>query len=765
MKLLLAFLLAFQTPKILIHPSITTSTQERTAIIILDKPQTDQQIQQLIQPYKDIKLRRVFHHALDGFSVEASPETLDKLSHSDTQIINVLPVITYQAQTEESVKIIGGEEVRSFFDGNNDRLTGKGVTVGVIDTGVDYTHPDLERNYAGGRDLVDNDRDPMETLALGKATIHGTHVAGIIAANGKIKGVAPEAKIVAYRALGPGGGGTTEQVLAAIDQAIKDKVDIVNLSLGNDINGPDLPISLALNRAVDRGIVAVAASGNSGPDIWSVGSPGTASKAISVGASTPTLATPYLLIEGSRDKFRIEPLEGSAKWALDRSADLAEGGIGRPDELKHAKGKIVVIKRGVLTFSKKAENAQRAGAKAVLIANNMSGGRFMGNLDSQLNIPVGAISKEDGVILQTALKKQPTSARVFVREDSDQLADFSSRGPVTGTWEIKPDIVAPGVAINSTIPGGYLSLQGTSMAAPHVAGACALIKQAHPDWTPEQIKAALMNTAKPIAKSNDFDRSNAAGRQTTSERTRTRTPIRIETPATQSDQEPAYYRTFEQGAGRIQVDEAIQATTLVTPSSLRFGKFTETSDVHKVYLHVENTSSRNRHYSFAIPPHVVGIDWHLPLSFTLEAKQSKDITVELTVDPQLFKGKIHDGYLRLQAGESTVRIPYLYVLEEPGYPRVMGFDFAEGDKPGQYRYEVYLPGGAEEFGIALFNPEDYRFVGFLDTITNAKKGQIRKDIPDEQLPADGTYLVKVFAKKANKEDFMERMITIVKNEN
>ncbi|MDR7239349.1 S8 family serine peptidase [Neobacillus drentensis] len=742
MKLLLALLLAFQTPKILIHPQVTNSTQETTAIIILDKAHTDQEIQQLIQPYKDVTLRRVFHHALDGFSVAGSVESLAKLGRSHEQIRSVSPVITYQAETEESVKIIGGDEVRSFFDKKNQRLTGKGVTVGVIDTGVDYTHPDLKRNYAGGRDLVDNDRDPMETLALGKATIHGTHVAGIIAANGKIKGVAPEAKIVAYRALGPGGGGTTEQVLAAIDQAIKDKVDIVNLSLGNDINGPDLPISLALNRAVDRGIVAVAASGNSGPDVWSVGSPGTASKAISVGASTPTLETPYLLIEGSRDKFQIDPLEGSANWALDRSADLVDGGIGRTDELKNVDGKIVLIKRGILTFSKKAENAKRAGAKAVLVYNNMSGGRFMGNLDTQMTLPVGAISKDDGAILQKALKSQPTSARVTVREDRDQLADFSSRGPVTGTWEIKPDIVAPGVAIHSTIPGGYLSLQGTSMAAPHVAGACALIKQAHPDWTPEEIKAALMNTAKPLTES--------------------RTTAHTGNGNLTSD--APYYRTYEQGAGRIQVDAAIQATTLVTPSSLRFGKFTEQSDDHKAYLHVVNTSNQEQRYSFAIPPHIVGIDWRLPLTFTLKPKETRDITVELTVDQELFKEKIYDGYLRLEAGGSTIRIPYLYVLTEPNYPRVMGFDFAEGDKPGQYRYEVYLPGGAEEFGIALFNPEDYRFVGFLDTITNVKKGLIRKEIGAEMLPPNGSYLVKVFAKKAGKEDHMERMITIERKE-
>ncbi|MBV7505192.1 S8 family serine peptidase [Bacillus sp. sid0103] len=744
MKLLLALLLTFQTPKILIHPSITTHTHEITAIIILDKPHTDREIQELIKPYKDVKLRRVFHDALDGFSVKGSAETLAKLGSSQKQIINVSPVITYQADTEESVEIIGGEEVRSLFDRKNQRLTGKGITVGVIDTGVDYTHPDLERNYAGGRDLVDNDRDPMETRALGKATIHGTHVAGIIAANGKIKGVAPEAKIVAYRALGPGGGGTTEQVLAAIDQAIKDKVDIVNLSLGNDINGPDMPISLALNRAVDRGIVAVAASGNSGPGVWSVGSPGTASKAISVGASTPTLETPYLLIEGSREQFQIEPMEGSASWELDRSGDMADGGIGRPDELKHVDGKIALIKRGILTFSEKAENAQKAGAKAVLIYNNVSGGRFMGNLDTQLTIPVGALAKGDGVILQREINKQSASARVLVTEERDQLADFSSRGPVTGTWEIKPDIVAPGVAINSTIPGGYLSLQGTSMAAPHVAGACALIMQAHPDWTPEQIKAALMNTAKPLAKSTKAGHTASIHGQT--------------------ERPPVYYRTFEQGAGRIQVDEAIKATTLVSPSSIRFGKFTEQRDVQKAYLHVENTSTRTQRYTFDTPPQVDGLKWRLPLWFTLKPKQTKDITVELMVDPQVFKGKIHDGYLKLEAGAATIRIPYLYVLEEPNYPRVMGFDFTNGDKLGQYRYEVYLPGGAEEFGIALFSPEDYRFVGFLDTITNVKKGLIRRDIPEEQLPRDGTYLIKVFAKKANQEDFIERMITIEKTQ-
>ncbi|WP_251028792.1 S8 family serine peptidase [Bacillus sp. ISL-18] len=721
MKWLLSIFLTLQTSTVLIHPPIPKSTQ--VAIVVLKQSQSEQEIKRLISPYQNVKLRRIFHEALDGFSIEGSPEAITRLGQQQ-RVLTVSPVAQYQAETEESVKIIGGEEVRRIFDHQNQRLTGKGITVGVIDTGVDYTHPDLKSNYAGGHDLVDNDRDPMETLAIGKATIHGTHVAGIIAANGKIKGVAPEAKIVAYRALGPGGGGTTEQVLAAIEQAIKDKVDVVNLSLGNDINGPDLPISLALNRAVDKGIVAVAASGNSGPNVWTVGSPGTASKAISVGASTPTMKIPSLLIEGNR--LRIQPLEGSGNWGLDRSLELADGGLGRKEDLHNVQGKMVLIKRGTLTFTEKAKNAYAAGAKAVLIYNNLSGS-FMGNLDTPMTIPIGALAKGDGVILQKKITNQRVTARVLVSEERDRLADFSSRGPVTGTWEIKPDIVAPGVAIQSTIPGGYLSLQGTSMAAPHVAGACALIKQAHPDWSPAEIKAALMNTAKPIGPNPN-----------------------------------ALYRTYEQGAGRIQVDEAIQTTSLVTPSSLRFGKYSDENDSHKAVVKVKNTSEKTQRYSFRIPYKVEGISWRFPLSFTLRPKESTEVPVELQVDPQVFKRKIHDGFIQLEAGAKLIQIPYLYVLEEPGYPRVMGFDFAYGDRPGEYRYEVYLPGGAEEFGIALFNPESYRFVGFLDTETNVKKGQLRKLIRKEQLPASGTYLVKVFAKKAGKEDFIERMIMIEK---
>jgi minor extracellular serine protease Vpr len=764
----------------LVHPPIPeeAETEERVAIILTKNKLATEQVERILKSYPGLKLRQVFSEVLQGFSLEGPVKQLNKLRQHH-EVLEVSAVQTYQVEEvlssydaainppsikidpikveigkgsrarpkkeprptdiqpspaqrfdpngPESVKLIGSEKVRGIFDKFDNRLTGKGVTVGVIDTGLDYSHPDLRRNYGGGRDLVDNDKDPMETTPRqGEPTLHGTHVAGIIAANGKLKGVAPEAKIIAYRALGPGGSGTTEQVLAAIEQAAKDKVDIVNLSLGNSINGPDLPISLALNKLTDKGIVAVTSSGNSGPNTWTVGSPGTSSKAISVGASTPILKIPYIIIEGSSKKVRLEPMVGGDRWVNDRSQEVVYAGIGKREELKGVKGKIALIQRGQITFTEKAINAQRAGAVGVIIFNNTEGD-FIGNLSIDVGLPVASISKKAGEQLVRKLESRQQYIRIEEELEQDVLASFSSRGPVTRTWEIKPDILAPGVAIQSTVPGGYLSLQGTSMAAPHVAGACALIKQAHPDWTPQQIKAAIMNQALPLE---------LAGGQK--------------------------YRTFEQGAGRIQIDEAVRAETLITPGSLQFGKFqlNDHNHEHQARLSIENTSNQKVRYSFDVPKKVAGMNWHLPMTLELAPKEKRDIDIQLEVDPTIFKEKIQDGYLYIHANEDTIHIPFIYVLEEPDYPRVMGVEFAPGDKEGTLRYQVYLPGGADEFGIALFRPEDLHFVGYLDWGRNLKKGLLEKEISLENVKVNGVYVAKVFAKKANQEDMVELMLEV-----
>ncbi|MED3571238.1 S8 family serine peptidase [Cytobacillus praedii] len=711
------------------HPQIPLDSpdMEKVSIVVLSEEKSEEEIKKLIRSIPELKLRHIYKYAIAGFSVKGKQAEIEQLSKkANTSIIS--PVNTYRVHAEESIKMIGGEEVRGLFDQKNQRLTGKGVKVGIIDTGIDYTHPDLRVNYGGGHDLVDGDDDPMETNAAeGEGTLHGTHVAGIIAANGKIQGVAPEATIIAYRALGPGGSGTTEQVIAAIDQAIKDKVDILNLSLGNNVNGPDLPISMALNKAVEKGITAVTSSGNSGPNHWTVGSPGTASKAISVGASTPSIHIPLLEVSGQ--KLRLEPLQGSVDWEFNQSHEMVYGGLGKKEELKDVKGKIVLVERGELTFTEKGLNAFEAGAKAVVIYNNTKG-NFFGNLERELPIPVTALSKKNGEQLRKKLSKERIFARTYIIEEKDVLADFSSRGPVTSTWEIKPDIVAPGVAINSTVPGGYLPLQGTSMAAPHVAGASALIKQAHPDWGPEKIKAALMNTAKPLL--------NKKGKP---------------------------YRTYEQGAGRIQMEKALKSNSLVMPASLQFGKFqlADRMHEHNGYLSVENISDSSLSYSFSIPHAENGLSWTLPFSFYLKPGEKKRLELKLAVDPNVFKKKVYDGTIRLKAGSQEINIPYIYVLEEPNYPRVMGFGIGKGDKPDTYRYEVYLPGGAEEFGIAMFDADSLRFIDFLDWKRGVGKGQLLQEIKSDQLPEPGLYKIKVFAKKAGREDALESYLYILPN--
>lgn len=740
----LVILTAFQ-PQKLQHPPIPREDPqaEKIAIVLTEQPVEEKQIKNTLKNLKNTKLRRVFTHAINGYSVQGPASELKQLEGIENVKL-VSEVSTYKVENSslhqpkhyqssssfiDNFELIGTEAVHGLLDEKGNHLTGKGITIGVIDTGIDYEHPDLRRSFAGGHDLVDGDDDPMETKGMGfKSTLHGTHVAGVIAANGRMRGMAPEAKIVAYRALGPGGSGTTEQVIAAIDEAIKDKVDILNLSLGNDVNGPDLPISLALNKAVDAGIVAVTSSGNSGPNRWTVGSPGTASKAISVGASTPPMQIPYITATGNTEEIRLELLQGSDNWKITQSENLVFAGLGTKEEMKDVSDKLVLVERGKLTFTEKAKNAFEAGAIGVIIYNNTDG-TFFGNLEETLPIPVAAISKKAGLALKKQLKNNSMLIRIHLIEEKDILADFSSRGPVTITWEIKPDIVAPGVAINSTIPGGYLPLQGTSMAAPHIAGAAALIKQAHPDWTPAEIKAAIMNTAKEI-----------------------------------QDQSGKTYRTFEQGAGRIQTEAAIETESLVIPGSLQFGKFQLADNMHRhsARLKVKNTGSSTKSYSFSIPKKQKGIAWELPLSFTLKPGESKDVAVAMKVTPEMLDDKINDGSLVMDDGKNKIRIPYLYVLEEPDYPRVMGFGFAPADSGTAYRYEVYLPGGADEFGIALFDPDQFRFVGFLDWGRKLKKGMAGKEIPLEKLPEDGVYLAKVFAKKAGRESMIETMIYIDK---
>lgn len=718
--------------------------KEDRAIIILDKKVQEPDIKEILNNHPGLEIGFIYEEVFHGFSVTGPPEAIAQLKKTyasekifpsyqykiadtkPTHLSSPNKLYPLQDQMNSSIDLIGTKQIRHFQDENGNRLTGRGMVVGIIDTGVDYEHPDLRGNYLKGYDFVDMDDDPMETKRQGPLdTIHGTHVTGVIVANGNMQGIAPEAKFIAYRALGPGGTGTTEQILAAIEHAIKDKVDVLNLSIGININGPDLPISLALDMAVKKGIIAVTSNGNAGPELWTVGSPGTSYQAISVGASTPELDYPYLQI--NEKEFRLTPFIGSRAWPQNCSFHIIDGRKGRKNELEELDitGKIVLIKRSDAEISEVIDHAIEKGARGIIIYNNEEGD-FTGGLGKEVPVPVASLPSGAGAALKNELKKGSQWVRIITKKVADELASFSSRGPVTFTWNIKPDVVAPGVSIMSTAPSGYVALQGTSMASPHVAGACLLLKQAHPDWSPQQIKAALMNTGKFLKKDDNES-----------------------------------YETFEQGAGRIQLDQALTTNTLVLPSSLVFGrtrgeKFTKI----KRTLQVENVSVNRVRYTFLPPARTDDIVWDFPAPFYLEPGQKKEITVTIEVKEKHRKNKIYNGLLQLQAGSQLIHIPYLYVVDEPDYPRIMGFSFMEGAEKGTYKYEVYLPGGADELGIVLYDPETYRFIGTLVQEKNVKRGLVSKEIQKQRNIPDGIYKAVAFAKKGDRTDYLEQIIEL-----
>jgi len=413
----------------------------------------------------------------------------------------------------DAVPLIGADKVWQMQDNSGNNITGKNITVAILDTGVDYTQPDLGgctkqqflagtcSKVVGGYDFINNDNDPMDDHG------HGTHVAGIIAANGIVKGVAPYAKIMSYKICDSGGNCYLSTIISGIEKAVVDNVSIISLSIGGPGNPYDIQ-SQAIDNAVNAGVVAVIAAGNSGPGLGTINSPGTARKAITVGASNNDIGrNSTLIVDGSL--ISSNGLDNS--FIGNVSAQIKNvNGIGNPSDFISSGnflGKIALIKRGSITFTQKVQNAVAAGAIGVIIYNNNSG-NFQGVLTNKSVIPVVFISFEDGTNILNNLSSGSVFANIIVVKDpnySGLIPDYSSRGP-TSINTIKPDIVAPGDYICSTrydssfpgyecIDNSHAYLSGTSMATPIVSGVVALIMQAHPDWTPDEIKMALRSTA------------------------------------------------------------------------------------------------------------------------------------------------------------------------------------------------------------------------------------------------------------------------------
>ena len=409
---------------------------------------------------------------------------------------------------ERSVPFVGADIPR--LDG----IGGEGILIAVIDTGVDYEHPDMlgwrgDGKVAGGYNFLwgDDGSAPLDTDG------HGTQVAGVASADGSLRGVAPESRILAYKVSEDGSNVSSELIARAVTRAVEDGADVINISMG--ISTKNSVIEDAINEALRRGVLVVVAAGNDGPGASTIGSPGRSSGSLTVGATYNNLSSSLVATLDVADSFSytVIPMVGSESLAEPIDAGLVHAGYAKESDFEgvDARGAIVIAERGsdvegeLLYFSLKESHAADAGAAALIVYNNVDG-MFLGELAHEFaepgyepRIPVVSMERGEGLeLLELLANGTASDALLHLFHNPDFVAHFSSRGPVMPFF-IKPDVVAPGAYINTTQAGSvYEIMSGTSYAAPHASGAAALLLERNPGLDRHELKSIIMNTADPV---------------------------------------------------------------------------------------------------------------------------------------------------------------------------------------------------------------------------------------------------------------------------
>jgi minor extracellular serine protease Vpr len=602
----------------------------------------------------DAKMGYTYQYVYNGFGLKIRGDEVSKIA-SIPGVKKVFPVRYVTVKGDFGDKVVGAPDVWKMKDAKGNPLDGTGELIGIIDTGIDYKHPDLGGGFGpgykvvGGYDFGDNDPDPMDLEG------HGTHVAGIAAANGKIKGVAPNAKLMAYKIV-PGGQGSasTEAIIAAIEQAVKDKCDAVNLSFGSGSLGtadPDDPENKAFDNAADAGVLSAIAAGNQGARSKStpypLGSPSGAPKVISVAAADDAAhpAIDIVAPKGFEKEIMGDYADVSPKFP-DGEFEVVNCGYGSKADFygKDLTGKIALVSRGpigenALYFRDKVLNAEAVHAAGVIIYNNIPGivspTLVVTSEDANKKfIPTIFITEVDGRYLKKLLN-MGLKVKFTETNPLDTIASFSSMGP-TSDFFFKPEISAPGVAIYSTIPGGkYASWQGTSMATPFVTGSIALMKQAHPSWTSAQIKAVLMETSH-ILKNPDSGN---------------------------------VISWTLQGSGRLYIPDAIDVQAAIMPYDI----LVHAKDIKPVKFTVHNFSDSAQSFSVTTVLTSQNDDGITPVtgSFTVPASSDGTYTYAFKVDANKLSEGPHEGVIFFKSKSETLHVPFIIWKGDVSIPKTL----------------------------------------------------------------------------------------------
>ena len=519
-----------------------------------------------------------FQSALNGLKVVIPRNKIDAL-RAIPGVVDIKPVATY---THEN--FIGVQRIQAPFAwAGAAGVHGEGVKVAIIDTGIDYTHANFggvgtsdafntafatntqpadpaqfgptAPKVKGGTDLVGDNYDaggmgdaltPVPDVNPLDCNGHGSHVAGTVAGYGVLAdgttyhgpydqvthathafgigpGVAPLADLYAVRVFGC--TGSTNVVAEAIEWAVDNDMDVINMSLGAAFGTPDSADAIAADNATKAGVVVVSAAGNDGDFRYILSSPGSSTRSIAVAATAApaTLPTANLALAAvpGDDARTITAINANGasftSGAALQTVVLRTGAAVSlgcdPAEYVGVTGKIVVVARGVCARVARAIFGQKAGAAAVVMINNtaslppaegpitkdpVTGEPFVVTIPFLGVAGPATGTTSDGAKL--ALRDGTTTTITTGTPIKTGTSSFSSGGPRIGDSALKPDIAAPGEAIVSTAMGtgtGGEALSGTSMATPHVAGTAALAIQAHRSWKPAAIKSAIINSGNP----------------------------------------------------------------------------------------------------------------------------------------------------------------------------------------------------------------------------------------------------------------------------
>lgn len=557
---------------------------------------------------------------------------------------------------------------------------GKDIRIGILDSGLDYYNPEFNRQpverpgkmdlykfepndkILGGYDYADKDDNPFDDPTIS----HGSHVAGI--ASGKhptnlnFRGMAPESNLFIYKVFSSDPtitGANRANIIAAAEQSIKDKCQIINLSLGNsyplpsvitDRNDESFPYYNALKNVFDAGIVVVASAGNNGSrhkeSSNTLSSPGTFEPALQVASSTDRMVQ-YFEIQGTDNELiKVQATHGLHTPTFEEKhsgLEVVDCGYGRVDDFrgKNVRGKIALIARGPrdagIPFSEKNINAREAGAIGTIVYNYSDNrDRMTPTLLSEYRDDPASFNFIPFLFINhinaDSIKKiviENKGRIVFPKFSFLTVSDYTSVGPCISADEnfFKPEISAPGKQIRSTvlhynsetknIEPRYADFDGTSMAAPVVSGCVALIRQARPSWTPKEIKAVVMNTA-------DLMYNHVTGEVL-----------------------PYFY----QGAGNINVAAAIDSPIIVQPASLvkNINNLNQafTFSVKNVYKDNVNVTIRSEIFNLHDKINPINASLN-PANLTIRPNQSSDFKISFSVNEEDFIERRYEGAIWIE---------------------------------------------------------------------------------------------------------------------